>query len=311
MKTIFFLAILFLAATIIIQAEEVTVLVNDYTISGTLEIPKSDKPIDVALIIAGSGPTDRDGNNPLIPGKNNSLKMLADLLYENGIASLRYDKRGIGANDKVNESELTFDTYINDAVELVKYLKKDKRFSKIIIIGHSEGSLIGMITVERIDVNMFISICGAGQPAYSLIEEQLKNSNLPEELLNNSLAIMDSLKLGITVKNVDPSLSMQFRPSIQSYMLSWFKYNPAKEISKLTIPILIIQGTTDIQVDVKDAELLSQANKNSKLVVIENMNHVLKEVTTLDKIKNYQSYSNSDLPLSETFSKTVINFIKQ
>jgi pimeloyl-ACP methyl ester carboxylesterase len=303
---LFFLIIIYTA-----QANEVSIVVNGCMLKGTLEIPKSGKPVDVVLIIAGSGPTDRDGNSTLLPGKNNSLKMLADSLYENGIASLRYDKRGIGASDKVNESDLTFDMYINDAVEWVKFLRKDKRFSKIIIAGHSEGSLIGMIVAERIEVDKFISLCGAGEPAFSLIEEQLKNNNLPKELLNKCNAIMDSLKLGITVKNVDPSLAVLFRPSVQPYMISWFKYDPVKEISKLTIPILVVEGTTDIQVNVKDAELLSKANKKSKLVIIENMNHILKEVPTQDRTKNIQSYSKPDLALSEKLCKRVIEFIKK
>ena len=294
-----------------IKAQEVSIDVNGCTLKGSLEIPKAYKPIDVVLIISGSGPTDRDGNSSVFPGKNNSLKMLADSLFENGIASLRYDKRGVGASDKVKESELTFDMYINDAVEWVKFLRKDKRFSKVIIAGLSEGSLIGMIAAERTDIDKFISLCGAGRPAYSLIEEQLKNNKVPNELLNESKAIIDSLKLGITVKKVNPSLISIFRPSVQPYMISWFKYDPVKEISKLSVPILVIEGTTDIQIDVKDAKLLAAANKKAKLDIIENMNHILKIVPTRDRMKNLQSYYNPNLPLSAKLCKSIIKFIKQ
>ena len=295
----------------IIKAQEVSIDVNGCTLKGSLEIPKANKPIDVVLIISGSGPTDRDGNSSVFPGKNNSLKMLADSLFENGIASLRYDKRGVGASDKVKESDLTFDMYINDAVEWIKFLRKDKRFSKVIIAGLSEGSLIGMIAAERTDIDKFISLCGAGRPAYSLIEEQLKNNKVPNELLNESKAIIDSLKLGITVKKVNPSLISIFRPSVQPYMISWFKYDPVKEISKLSVPILVIEGTTDIQIDVKDAKLLAAANKKAKLDIIENMNHILKIVPTRDRMKNLQSYYNPNLPLSAKLCKSIIKFIKQ
>ncbi len=308
MKNIIIVLLMLFAFMLKVRADEVSIVVNGCTLKGTLEVPKSDKPIDVALIIAGSGPTDRDGNNPL-GVKSNSYKMLADSLFKSGFASLRYDKRGIGASDKVNESQLTFDTYVNDAIEWINYLKNNKRFSKIIVIGHSEGSLIGMIAAKRADVSKFISLCGAGRPAYSLIEEQLKSNKLPDELLNKSIAIMDSLKLGITVKNVDPSLNMLFRPSVQPYMISWFKYDPVKEISKLSIPILIVEGTTDIQVDVEDAEFLSKANKNSELAVIEKMNHILKNVPTRDKNINIQSYSNPELPLSSELCKRITNFL--
>ena len=294
-----------------IKAQEVSIDVNGCTLKGSLEIPKANKPIDVVLIISGSGPTDRDGNSSVFPGKNNSLKMLADSLFENGIASLRYDKRGVGASDKVKESDLTFDMYINDAVEWIKSLRKDKRFSKVIIAGLSEGSLIGMIAAERTDIDKFISLCGAGRPAYSLIEEQLRNNKVPNQLLNESKAIIDSLKLGITVKKVNPSLISIFRPSVQPYMISWFKYDPVKEISKLSVPILVIEGTTDIQIDVKDAKLLAAANKKAKLDIIENMNHILKIVPTRDRMKNLQSYYNPNLPLSAKLCKSIIKFIKQ
>ena len=294
-----------------IKAQEVSIDVNGCTLKGSLEIPKANKPIDVVLIISGSGPTDRDGNSSVFPGKNNSLKMLADSLFENGIASLRYDKRGVGASDKVKESDLTFDMYINDAVEWIKSLRKDKRFSKVIIAGLSEGSLIGMMAAERTDIDKFISLCGAGRPAYSLIEEQLRNNKVPNQLLNESKAIIDSLKLGITVKKVNPSLISIFRPSVQPYMISWFKYDPVKEISKLSVPILVIEGTTDIQIDVKDAKLLAAANKKAKLDIIENMNHILKIVPTRDRMKNLQSYYNPNLPLSAKLCKSIIKFIKQ
>ena len=295
----------------IIKAQEVSIDVNGCTLKGSLEIPKANKPIDVVLIISGSGPTDRDGNSSVFPGKNNSLKMLADSLFENGIASLRYDKRGVGASDKVKETDLTFDMYINDAVEWVKFLRKDKRFSKVIIAGLSEGSLIGMMAAERTDIDKFISLCGAGRPAYSLIEEQLRNNKVPNQLLNECKAIIDSLKLGITVKKVNPSLISIFRPSVQPYMISWFKYDPVKEISKLSVPILVIEGTTDIQIDVKDAKLLAAANKKAKLDIIENMNHILKIVPTRDRMKNLQSYYNPNLPLSAKLCKSIIKFIKQ
>ncbi len=292
------------------KTKDVSITVNGYKLNGTLEVPKSNKRVNVVLIIAGSGPTDRNGNSTLLTGKNNSLKMLADTLYNNGIASLRYDKRDVGANEKVNELNLTFDMFVHDAGEWVKFLRNDKHFSKIIIAGHSEGSLIGMIAARRANADMFISLCGAGRPTFSLIEEQLKNNNrLPEKLLNESKDIIDSLKQGYTVKHVNPSLRILFRPSVQPYIISWFKYNPVKEISKLSIPILIVEGTTDLQVDIKDADLLAHANKNAKLVIIKNMNHILKNVPTKNRMKNFQSYSNPDLSLSKVLCKKITEFI--
>ena len=117
--------------------------------------------------------------------------------------------------------------------------------------------------------------------------------------------------MGVSVKKVDPSLNMLFRPSVQPYMISWFKYDPVKEISKMSIPVLIVAGTTDIQVDVEDAKLLSEANKNSELAVIKNMNHILKNVPTIDKSINISSYSKPDLPLSSELCKKIISFLNK
>lgn len=311
MKKILLTILFFFLMMFKMNAEEVSIIVNGCNLKGTLEVPKSNNPIDVVLIIAGSGPTDRDGNNPLLPGKNNSLKMLSDLFYKNGIASLRYDKRSIGASDKVIESELTFDTYINDAVEWIKYLKNDKRFSKIIIMGHSEGSLIGMIAAKQSDVSKFISLNGAGKPIYTILDEQVVIKNkLPEELTKQFRSIIDSLRQGNLVKNVNLAFVSLFRSSVQPYLISWFKYDPCIELSKLEIPILIVGGTTDIQVEVEDAKLLSKSNANSILAIIENMNHILKEVKTSDRTINIQSYSEPELALSEELCKKLIEFIK-
>lgn len=304
------LTILLSFALITIHAQEVSIISNGYKLHGTLAVPKSENPIDVALIIAGSGPTNRNGNNPL-GVKCNSYKMISELLYNNGIATLRYDKRGIGENAMVNETNLSFEMYIDDAIEWVKYLKKDKRFSNIIIIGHSEGSLIGMIAAKRIGADKFISLCGAGRPAYALIEEQLIHNKVPQELLNNCNVMMDSLKLGVTVKNVDPSLASLFRPRVQPYMISWFKYDPCKEISKLIIPVMVIGGTTDIQVDNEDAELLSKSNSHCKLEIIKNMNHILKNVATKEPSENFKTYSDDSLPLSSELCNKLIEFIKE
>lgn len=276
------------------------------TLEGSLLVPKGKTDIPVALIIAGSGPTDRDGNNPIM--KNNSLKMLAYELFKHGIASMRYDKRAVGKSRKagLKENDLRFETYIEDAKGWINLLKKDKRFSQIIVIGHSEGSLIGMIASQGENVDKFISIAGVGQSADKTIKEQLKAQ--PPMVLEISSPIIDKLVKGETVKDVNPMLYSLFRPSIQPYMISWFKYDPQKEIAKLKKPILIVQGTTDIQVSTKDAELLAKANKKAEKKIIKGMNHILKEAE-LDRLKNIQTYNQPELPLKPELAKSIINFI--
>lgn len=274
-------------------------------IYGTLTTPKKVSNIPVALLIAGSGPTDRDGNNTAM--KNDALKKLAYSLCRNGIASLRFDKRGIGESKDAmkNEADIRFDNYIDDAKDWIALLKKDKRFSKVIVIGHSEGSLIGMIAAQG-NADMYISLAGAGRPADEILMEQL--SNQPESISSASEIIIDSLKAGFTVKKVSAVLMSVFRPNIQPYLISWFKYDPAKEISKLKIPILIIQGNADIQITTEDSDILYKASTGSKLVVIENMNHVFRIVKG-NRDENIKTYYDASLPLADELILSISDFI--
>jgi len=278
-------------------------------ISGTITVPDEVKISPVVLIIAGSGPTDRDCNSPM-GIQTNAYKMLAENFAKNGISTLRYDKRGIGKSKAAmtSESELRFETYVNDVVSWISLLNTDKRFSKVILLGHSEGSLLGMIAAEQTSVGAYISVAGAGKSADKIIQEQLKDK-LPPELMDESNKIIDSLKAGKTVKDVNPSLVSLYRLSVQPYMISWIKFDPAKEISNLKVPVLIIQGTTDLQVTVDDAKLLSVAKPDAKLLIIENMNHVLKESDS-DLQKNMATYRNPDLPLKQGLVDNLVNFVK-
>src|SRR5215475_12406107 len=175
---------------------------------GSLELPKSSAPLPVALIIAGSGPTDRNGNSPLLQGANNSLKYLAEGLAAQGIASVRYDKRGVAESIKAaaSESDLRFETYIDDAVLWGKRLRADKRFSSVIIIGHSEGSLIGMVAAQKMNADAFIAIAGVGRPAPQALLEQLKGK-LPADLQNMAEMITKNLSEGKTVEDIPPALA--------------------------------------------------------------------------------------------------------
>ncbi|PXY45569.1 alpha/beta hydrolase family protein [Flavobacterium hydrophilum] len=292
---------------ILFKESPVILKINTDQLYGTLTIPDVSKKCPVALIIAGSGPTDRNGNNPMM--KNNSLKMLAEALAKNGIASLRYDKRGVGESKPaaISEGELVFENYTEDAKSWINLLKQDKRFSKVIVIGHSEGSLIGMIAGAKAD--KFVSVAGAGDAADKILKSQISAKGM-KQIEDMTFPIIDSLKNGKTVKNVDPMLNSLFRPSVQPYLISWFKYNPQTEIKKLTVPILILQGNNDLQVTVQDAENLSKANTNSELLIIDKMNHILKVIEG-DQQANLESYNNENLPVSETLISKIVSFIQK
>jgi hypothetical protein len=307
---LFFITLLWLFTTFSSFAASREKIVSIETGTGKLEGTlltgdlKSSKT--VALIIAGSGPTNRDGNNPTMI--NNSLKMLADELAKVGISSLRYDKRGIGKSKSagLEEINLRFDNYINDANSWIEYLNNLSSFNKVVVIGHSEGSLIGMVASQKENVDKFISIAGAGQPIDQTIREQLKAQ--PPIVLEQSTPILDQLLQGKTVANVPAFLNSLFRPSVQPYMISWFKYDPQKEISKLKKPVLIVQGSTDIQVSSQDADKLAAANKNADKVVIQKMNHIFKEAV-LDRQANFQTYNQPELPIKPELVKAIGEFV--
>ena len=165
-----------------------------------------------------------------------------------------------------------------------------------------------MIASHKQKVNKFISIAGAGISAGNIIREQLKNQ--PQIVLDESLPIIEKIEKGETVENVSQMLYSLFRPSVQPYMISWFKYDPQKEIAKLDIPILIIQGTTDIQVSISDADKLALGNKKSQKIIIEGMNHILKDADA-NRQKNIETYSIPDLPLNKELIRIIVNFIEK
>ncbi|MBS9462070.1 alpha/beta hydrolase [Flagellimonas sp. 389] len=288
--------------------ESITLTTETGAIEGTLLIPESSDKIPVVLIIAGSGPTDRNGNFPMF--SNNSLKMLAEGLHENGIASLRFDKRGIGESKEAGteESLLRFEHYIDDVKAWGSLLKKDKRFKNLIVLGHSEGSLIGMVAAQKGNVDKYISLAGAGFPAGEIIMKQLKAAQ-PDSIINQASSIIKKLEQGEIEENVPQTLIQLFRKSVQPYLISWFKYDPAIEISKLDCPTLIIQGTTDIQVNVEDADALADAKKESKKIIIVDMDHVLKTVKP-DREEVFATYIDPKLPLHKDLIPEIVEFIK-
>jgi pimeloyl-ACP methyl ester carboxylesterase len=273
---------------------------------GTLAIPPSKEPVPVVLIIAGSGATDRDGNSPGL--KMNIYRMLADSLLRHGIASLRYDKRGVGQSVHAmrSEADVTFITGIDDAVAWLRSLKTDRRFSVVVVLGHSEGSLVGMMAAKEGNADGYISVSGAGEPIDKILNKQLRQQ--APQLAEKAAILLDSLSKGFTVQEPGGTLNGLFRASVQPYMISWIKLDPLQEIKKLTIPILILQGRTDIQVSVEDAEGLKTASPAATLVLIDSMSHILKQGPA-DKQKNMATYFMPNLPLKPELVGAIDDFV--
>lgn len=310
MKKIFVLTgVLF--STFVISQEKVSfskanIEINSL-LNGTLYSPlKPNKKTNLVILIAGSGPTDRDGNQ--VGLTNNSLKLLAEALVNNGIAIYSYDKRIFAqmASGKLDEASLSFDNFIDDAKAVIHYFKIQKKYHSITVAGHSEGALIGMVAANG-NANAYISIAGAGRPIDQVLLEQIGKQApfLKEEVQKN----LETLKSGNTFELKNQMLASFFRSSVQPYMISWIKYNPQTEIKKLDIPTLLINGDKDIQVSVNDAQLLQQAKPDAQLKIIPNMNHVFKEIKG-DDAENKASYTNPDLPISTDLSQLITTFIK-
>lgn len=311
MKKIFTLLLVLNAAAIFAQPIEDSVLLSTASgiLKGSLFVPAGKTSFPVLILIPGSGPTDRYGNNPM-GVKANSYKMMATTLSSKNTGVLLFDKRGIAGSRPAagSEADLRFETYVNDVVEWIQWLQKDKRVRSIFIAGHSEGSLIGILAAQKIKVQGFISIAGPAKGIAEIITGQYA-AQLPK-----AAVIVDSLFKRLQnnqpLDTVPQYLMSIFRPSIQPYMKSWIKYIPCNELKKLTIPVLIIQGTTDLQVDPAQASLLKQCSKNALLVLLDSMNHILKDAPA-NRAQNMATYANPTLPLSAGLMPAIAAFIQK
>jgi fermentation-respiration switch protein FrsA (DUF1100 family) len=276
---------------------------------GSLLLPKSDTPVPVVLIVSGSGPTDRDGNNP-DGGRNDSLKRLAWVLAKHNIASVRYDKRGVAASLAAtpDERNLTLDAYVADAVAWGQMLKADPRFGPLILLGHSEGALIASLAAPTVEAAAVISVSGSARPIDQVLRQQL-SYRLPPPLVLRSNQLLDSLKAGHVDDDVPPQLQVIFRPSVQPYLITLFRQDPAAAFARLKMPALIIQGSNDIQVGVGDAQMLKAAKPDAELALIEGMNHVMRIVPN-DIKRQMASYKDPQLPLAAELGAHILSFIE-
>jgi len=276
------------------------------SIYGTLMSPKDINNPALVILIAGSGATDRDGNQASL--KNNSLLFLAQALSEKGIATYRYDKSVLAMIKKANfnEADFTFSILLKDANTVGQYFKEQKHFSKIVLAGHSQGSLVGLLVAPKF-ADAYISLAGAGNPIDVVIKEQLLKQ-IPQ-LEESFTSTLTKLKKGKTDPYFNPMLVSVFRLSVQPFLMDWMQYDPQSEIKKLNMPILIINGTNDIQVSENEAQLLHAANPKSQLTIIENMNHIFKEING-DLMENQLSYVNPDLPVMTMLIERIVAFVK-
>ncbi len=278
---------------------------------GTLLTPEGPTRA-VAVILPGSGPTDRDGNNPFGVASA-TYRLLAEGLAERGVATVRIDKRGVGqsASAIVAEQDLTFQTYVDDARHWAAEAARLTGRPCVWLIGHSEGSQIALAAVEGGNdaVCGLVLLAGAGRPAGVVLREQFE-AGLPEALKAPALATLAELEAGRTVAEPPPALAAVFRPSVQPYLISWLLLDPAAQIARYDGPVLIARGTTDIQIAAADADALAAAQPSARRVTWEGVNHVLK-VAPPDRAGNAATYADPTLPLAPGVVEDVAGFILQ
>lgn len=277
-------------------------------IYGTLTIPETSKSGPVVLIVPGAGATDRDGNSPGTRVNNNCYKFLAEEFARKGIASLRYDKMGIGKSMRKKAGPvLLLHNYIDDATAWIHYLKQASNYTNIIVLGHGEGSLVGMIAARKAGADAFISAEGAGMRYDKVLMYSLKDA--PKPMQKEAGILLDKLITDIRIDTVSPSLSAVLGFEVQPFVKSLLSYDPAVEFSKLQVPALIIHGYYDLFVPVNNAEMLAKAKPDAKLKVVKNMNYILKDA---DEDENYNqlTYFKPYIPLNIEATTAMVNFIK-
>jgi len=307
MKTKFLIVFLLIGHFIFAQEKNYTAqnIAINTLIDGTLLLPNNKNKPNLIIIIAGSGPTDRDGNQNFLKG--NSLKKLAIGLSTQNIATFRYDKRIVKQIRKGNvDKNIMFDDFVTDAKSVISYFKDTKKYNKIYVAGHSQGSLVGILSVKD-NADGFISLAGAGQAIDKVIIEQIEKT--APMFLEDTKRIFKVLENGKTTTDFPPALASIFNIDTQPFIANWMSYDPLAEIKKLDMPILIINGTKDLQVSEAEAKLLKSAVPKSTIKIIENMNHVLVTIEGGD-LENSKSYNESSRLLSPELFKAIIDFVK-
>jgi hypothetical protein len=276
-------------------------------LAGTLLAPEGAGPFPALLIIAGSGPTDRDCNAPVMSLRTDAYRLLAEALAGLGIASFRYDKRGIGGSREllISESQLTLQLFADDAERCYAWLKRQRNFTRVAVCGHSEGSLIASLLPSR-DAERIISLCGPGFSIAETLRRQLL-ATLPEAMKEKASEVVDALDRGLPVPPVPDLLAPVFRASVLPFLRSFWSLDPAERLGQRQGDTLIIGGGRDVQVTRADFERLQTAAPRADSAWFPDMGHVLKDAGGLP---TFLTYTDPSLPLAAGLAHRMAAFIK-
>lgn len=287
---------------------EITLETQTGKLFGTLVFPAGNGPFPVVLIVAGSGMTDRDGNTVGMSARSDALRLLADGLVANGIASLRYDKRAVGKSAPARLVTNQFETQFDDAAQWIALLAKDTRFRAIGVIGHSEGALVAALAAQRGSVKALVYLAGPARRFDEVLQIQfdqaVERKQLPKPVAEAMHPLLAELRAGHTVANRPKDLPQElwaglFAPRAQEYLISIFRYDPLAEIAKLTaagVKIMVVQGTADLTGRLDEPALVAKAAGTTP-VLITGMNHELKPAP-MDVAGNDKASSDPRIPLA-------------
>lgn len=272
-------------------------------------------PGPVALIIPGSGPTDRDGNSPL-GIRASTYKLLAQDLAARGMTTVRIDKRGMFASAAAtpDANAVTIDDYVSDVNAWVAALQKRTGTACVWLIGHSEGGLVAMAAARKhAGICGLVLIAAAGRPLGEVMREQIKANPANGPLAGEAMSAIDALEQGrrVDTAGMHPALQGLFAPQVQGFLISAFSYDPRRLLADEQKPVLVLQGQRDIQVSVADAQMLSQAAPHATLVLLPDVNHVLKSVASDDRRANLATYADPGLPLAPDVGSSIADVIKR
>jgi hypothetical protein len=286
-----------------IQSEEITIHNQAIQLPGTLTFSSEKQPL--IIWVHGSGQIDRNGNQPTVNVKANYIKQFRDAVNKENIAFFSYDKRTANIKNTAFLKDTQIKDFALDANEVINHFKNNRNFTQIILVGHSQGSLVAMISAEKAD--KYISIAGAGETIDQTIVKQITEQSA--EFGKITAEHFKELKETGKVANVAPNLLSIFAKPNQAFWASWLALDPINEIKNIKKPVLIINGDKDLQVKIDNAKKLHVANSKSELLIVENMNHVLKDIQKEED--NLKSYYTSDYPISEKLIQTIVSFVKK
>ncbi|MGV6830601.1 MAG: alpha/beta hydrolase [bacterium] len=301
-----FVIVIFLSVNIVLAQNfsEQEISITEH-VDGSLILPDSEVE-SIVIIIPGSGPTDRNGNQNFL--KSNVLKKFAEGLATDSIASFRYDKRVIKQlKQGTLQKDISFEDFIKDAIATVDYFKNSNNYKKVFVAGHSQGSLVAMAAVAESNADGFISLAGAGNSIDKVLAKQI--NLMAPGLSEQTESILSTIKQGKTVDSIPPALNSIFYKDVQPFLSSWMQYSPNEILNTLEVPVLIVGGGKDLQVSVAETELLKLANENAQLLLIANMNHVLTNIEG-GRLENSKSYNEPNRPLAEGLITGVVSFVK-